>query len=624
MPRISVYPPMTRLLGPEIFLGDQGGQTGISTATQIAAFVAAGITLAGLGGLPAASFTQANIAQLLFPQTAVEITNAVVPLSYQYPPYTTFRYMTAAQILDVQTGGLATDCGPIFQLLSNLRQASGATYSYAQPGTYGFKTGFTSQYPGVYDYTDAVFVPTMTGAVPFLWQWQAGFSTVFFPQIQGNYNTYLGAALLWNSLGTFTPAQSNQFFNVVINRTTNGFVFGSLTGTPASAVQSENYITGCHITSCQAPVTVNQPNGILTISGGGVLNCDGGGWPGNVLPTPAASYVLTIASGAFESTDIAMEKPGTTLGQGVVNSGGTLQIKGGSHEIACQPLLLAGGTTRWLDCGGMYYDNATQSFCLLNGALTTAPSLVIDNTVVNKDVGTSAANTAVIDLGGYTGWDIKITNSRFENFLHLLFGNGSAQPEVWNAGLNNVHIKNTSCPLVGAGTAPLYSYVDMGTENLLDLHNTDVDGLDPTTWYSTDLTGAGTVTGNADTPNAVYPSCYQNSATGNSIFSNLNTSSLANCKATGIKCRTGDLLQVQGWFKTTTAGTASVGMAFANSVGAYSSFVPVASQANYVGTVWTYISGFVIAPLTGYAAVGMSLSAVVGRMTGLRAGRLQP
>lgn len=603
--------------------------------------------------------------------------------SPQFEPYSSFRYASAAQILDTQTGGLVTDWGPLMAAITSIRQASGAVYAKNYPGTYGVKTGWSIQYPIVWDCRGAVFVPTATSAASYMLQWQAGFSSVYSLQVNGNYNPNVATAILWNSLGSFTPAQSNQFFDLDISRALSAIIFGSIPGSftgsisgntltvsalsgqisigqqlfgagvptlpittitagsgaswtisgsplsissetmttqSPSAVQSENYITGCHISSCQNPLTVNQPNGILTIAGGGMLNCDGGNWPGGVLPNPSASYIVAVGVGALSTNDIAMEKPAITAGQGIINTGGALQIRGGSPEIACQPLLLAGGYTDIDDIAGQYFNNSINSLIKLNGTLTPTPRLRVGNYVVNKDVSTSAAATAVIDLGGYTGWDISFSDCRFENFLNFLFNNGSSQPGVWSG--NSIRLSDLFMPLVGSGTAPLYPYLNTDVNNLLDLRGTDTDGIDITTWYHHDQSGAGTLSLNADAPSSNFPASYQCAATGVTDFTSLDVTSLATCKNTGVKCKIGDQFLISGWFRMTSAGTASVEAMFAGTTGVYASSVPIATQATLVANAWVFISGFVTATSAGYMGIGMQANATTVRMVGLKASKL--
>lgn len=55
------------------------------------------------------ALTQANIGLIFYPRTAAEISAGVTPTSFQYPYANAFRYMTAAQISDVETNAATGD-----------------------------------------------------------------------------------------------------------------------------------------------------------------------------------------------------------------------------------------------------------------------------------------------------------------------------------------------------------------------------------------------------------------------------------------------------------------------------------------------------------------------------------
>src|ERR1700678_1569145 len=120
----------------------------------------------------------ALVEQLLYPQTPAEALASVTATSMQYPPYTAFRYMTAAQITDVQAGTLQTDTAAALTTLFSIKQASGNVYAQLQPGTYGFSS-LTIANNGVYNFQGAILTPTAATSTPFAIQWQAAFSDCY-------------------------------------------------------------------------------------------------------------------------------------------------------------------------------------------------------------------------------------------------------------------------------------------------------------------------------------------------------------------------------------------------------------------------------------------------------------
>lgn len=77
MGKISSYPAMTALQGPELILGDQSGATGTTTPTAVAAY------MAGLTTTPVIAS---------YARTAAEIAADVTPTNYAYPPGDVRRY----------------------------------------------------------------------------------------------------------------------------------------------------------------------------------------------------------------------------------------------------------------------------------------------------------------------------------------------------------------------------------------------------------------------------------------------------------------------------------------------------------------------------------------------------
>ena len=89
MGKISSYPAMTALQGPELILGDQSGATGTTTPTAVAAY------MAGLTTTPVLAS---------YARTAAEIAAGVTPTNYAYPPGDVRRYGGDPTGVNVSTG----------------------------------------------------------------------------------------------------------------------------------------------------------------------------------------------------------------------------------------------------------------------------------------------------------------------------------------------------------------------------------------------------------------------------------------------------------------------------------------------------------------------------------------
>ena len=93
MGKISSYPAMTALQGPELILGDQSGATGTTTPTAVAAY------MAGLTTTPVIAS---------YARTAAEIAVGVTPTNYAYEPGNAMRYGFVGDNVTDDTAALQT------------------------------------------------------------------------------------------------------------------------------------------------------------------------------------------------------------------------------------------------------------------------------------------------------------------------------------------------------------------------------------------------------------------------------------------------------------------------------------------------------------------------------------
>lgn len=93
---------------------------------RVQMYIAKGVKLEDMDPyVPHGIANQATLAALLNPQTAAELAAGVTPLQYQYPPYDSFRYMTPAQVADVQAGTALLDVTAALQTLFTLCGSNG-------------------------------------------------------------------------------------------------------------------------------------------------------------------------------------------------------------------------------------------------------------------------------------------------------------------------------------------------------------------------------------------------------------------------------------------------------------------------------------------------------------------
>lgn len=457
--------------------------------------------------------------------------------------------------------------------------------------------------------------------------WQAAYCVVYGMNIVGRWNANYSGAIHWHSqIGA--PAKSNHFYDLVINNSLTSIIFGQLSpAVPVDQPQSENYIFGMRTRGVERVVYCNQPNGFLQFVGCEVVSSKSE-WdienPGVYSFTRAC--VAEVLQGVVTFADSDLVKADTFLGAGLKNSGGNLHASGCKQEIACQVLDLGGGYTQIDAMPGGYWGNAATSWCGMSG---NNGVLRVNSAVINKAAAAAAADTAAIDFAGHTGWDVQLTDWRFENQLNWIFANTSAQRDRWSG--NTVRFANcTAPPTAGAGAANTYQLVVSNSDNLLDLRGTDTSGNDIATWFKRDISGVGAIALNADVPTLAAGS-FPNSimvtpavTTGSSEVISLDLTSLTTVKATGIKCRPGETYWMKGWVRMTTAGTAQFTITYANAAGAASSSASVATSADLLTSSWKYIEGwFVVPAVAAYFGVGVRGSAgTVCRIVGVSVTRV--
>lgn len=480
-----------------------------------------------------------------------------------------------------------------------------------------------------YRFNGAQLVAGDSGAQMGMIDWQAAYCVVYGMNLVGAWLDNYTSAIYWHSASAGAPAKSNHFYDLAINNALIGILFGEVSPTvPVDAAQSENYIFGMRTRGVERTIYGNQSNGFLKIIGGEVASSKNE-WdiqnPGVYDYTQAAAIQLLQGVIAVVGGDVI--KTDTQLGSGLINSGGTLSISGGTNlEIASRIFTGSGGYTMISDVSGSYWGNAAADWCSLSG---TSGSLVLCNVTINKDVAAAAANQALVNFAStsVSGWDVVLDNVRAENQLNWIFTTSNATPNRWSN--NTVTFKNCSAPAsAGAAASNPFARVSSATENLLDLRGTDTNGNDIATWYKRDISGVGAIALNADVPSGTnYPNSIMVTpavTTGSSEVTNMDLTSLTTVKATAVKCRPGDNFMLSGWFRMTTSGTAQVDVTYANAAGAASSSAPLANQADLLTSSWQYIEAMFTVPASAaYLGVGIrGSSGTVCRMVGLKLSKL--
>lgn len=542
-----------------------------------------------------------------------------------------FDWFTAAQRADVSSNTGAIDVTAACQAAIN----SGSSLWFP-PGVY--RIDYLSIAYAVSGKTHFCYGATFIGVAAVarmgMIDFAPGFTKFIGLELDVRWNTNYTAAIYWHSASAGAPAKSNHFYDLVINNALIGILFGELSPTvPVDAAQSENYIYGIRTRGVERVIYANQSNGFIKFIGGEIVSSKSE-WDAN---NPAVynftqSCPITVLQGVVGVVGGDIVKADTQLGAGLRNSGGTLAINGSNLEIASQVFAGSGsiGLTQITDISGSFWGNSGQSWAVLAG---TGGNLQVRNFVLNKSAAASAADTAFLDLGGATGWEVSLDNVRAENQLHWIFNSGSGQPERWVSGAagNTVVFNNCYAPVMGgAATTNPYQRVTTKADNLLDLRGTDVVGNDIATWYRRDISGVGAIALNADVPTLASGS-YPNSiivtpavTTGSSEVISIDFTSLTTVKATGIKCRPGDQFWMKGWARMTTAGTAQFTVTYSNAAGAASSSGFIANQADLLTSSWQYIEGWFIVP-DGAAYFGVGIrgsSGTICRMVGVSVSRV--
>lgn len=520
----------------------------------------------------------------------------------------------------------AVPAGTVLDITTNLQAAidSGESLIWPRGSYYVKKLTFTG-IGKTYYFNGAQIFAIDTAAQTGLIDWKASYCTIYNMALFGQWKSNYTSALYWHSASSVLPAQSNRFFGLSIDNSLIGILYGEVSPTVAvDAPQSENFIYGFRSRGTERPVYCNQANGFLHIDG--EITSAKNEWdinnPGVYSYTQACP--ITVLLGVVRATGEII-KADTQLGLGLRNSGGTLEVSG-VMEIACQVFAGSGsiGSTNFHDVTFGYWANASVSWAALSG---TGGTLSINNLLLNKALAAASANTAFIELGTATGWDVSLTDCRLENQLHTVFSNGSSQADMWS-GDNRISFQNVTGPAVGGGTAPLYPRVSTVVSNLLDLRGTDTIGNDIATWYKRDVTGVGAIALNADIPTS---SNYFNSVmvtpavtTGRSGVYSADLTSLTTVKATAIKCRPGETYMMSGYFRMTTAGTANVSLLFINTAGTAQVVVDAITQATLLTSAWRYLTVmFTVPALSAYFGVGIEgVSGTVCRLAGPKVARL--
>lgn len=494
---------------------------------------------------------------------------------------------------------------------------------------YAVKTVTFNQSGKTYNFNGAQFLGIDTAAQKGVIDFQANYCVMKGLSVSGNYKSNYVSAIYWHSpISPTLPAKSNHWFNLRLDNCLIGILFGEVfPSVGADAAQSENYIYGFNSRGTQQPLYMNQINGFLEVQGE-VLSSKNE-WDANNpgVYSFAASCPLQAINGELRVYGDIL-KTDTQLGYGIQNTTNGIIIVTGEIEIASQVMLLTGGTTYLTDVPHSFWGNASNSWCTMGG---NGGNLRISNFTLNKPASSSSANVALVDFAGFTGWDVSIADVRLENQLNLVFGNGSAQTNVWGNG-NEVVFDNVFSPLVGSGTAPRFRRATTAPDNILDTTKTDVSGASITTWFLHDFTLTGAIALNGDVPTSPTQTFFNSiqvtpnaGLNGSSSVTSMDLTNLASVRNTAVRVTPGDTFELSGWVKTVGgSGAAQFVAELAGTSGAYFGAVVLADQSTLVTTGWTFMTGlFTVPASTAYIGVGVrGLVNTQVRMAGLKLTRL--
>lgn len=549
----------------------------------------------------------------IYPRTDSEIRAEIVPRALSFPPGNVRRYGAV--------GDLATnDTESIAQALRVVESWGGVSV-YFPPGSY-LVDSLIFAHNGTYYFDNANLFANSTAPEQFLVKFTAAYSNVYNMALNCRWKSNYACALWWTSTGASSPSQSNNFWALSVQNTLLGILYGTPTG-GLNVPQSENYVYGFHSRGTAIVLHSNQPNGFIAFVGG-QLTSSKNEWD---LHSPktydfAAANVITNTQGVVRCVGCDLEKPESAAGCGFIQTGSNsvTELCDCDYEIACQNVRLSAG--RFLmRGGGGYWSNRSASCIALAGS--TGGQLHISGFTLNKDPSCAGADTAFIDLGGTSNWDITLANLRLENQRNLIFFNGSATANVWVG--NRVYFNNVESVSAGGGApSPLFPRISSDANNLLDLRGTDTVGNDAATWYRHDISGSAEVSLSDDVPvESVFANSFQCAIRGQTSVTSVDVSDLKSAKATGIMCKPGDQFMVSGWYRAMSPGTAQILALFAPAIAGAPTRVVIADNAQFRMTEWVHITGLFTAPANcAYMGVGIGGSAAMVRMVGLKVSRL--
>ena len=299
MGKISSYPAMTALQGPELILGDQSGSTATTTPTAVAAY------MAGLTTTPVIAS---------YARTAAEIAAGVTPTNYAYLPGNVLRYgadptgvTSSATAFNSAISVFGTNGGTLYLPLGNfLLDAPVAVPEnlIIQGAGWGTQISLTSAAAGAF-----TFAPTTgtanTAAITIKNLWISGTSSA-------TYGIWLQNCAIVRISGVqftgFTDASSNCVYCAqnVFETIIRDCYFPSLSGVGINLVGASSApCNNNQIISCTMSAGANTCIGIVVGSGCEntlITGCDlEGAGIGNVGINCSGSIGTTIIANYIES-----------------------------------------------------------------------------------------------------------------------------------------------------------------------------------------------------------------------------------------------------------------------------------------------------------------------------------
>jgi hypothetical protein len=528
-----------------------------------------------------------------------------------------FDYMTQAEIDDVTSGAAPTvDVTAALQAFIDETDTNNDKTTGTFPDArYLIDSILFNSNGGVYIFENARFFAGATVATDYLVKY-TGHDTFFrgTMTIIGQYTDNYVCGLQWISPVTGTPSGAAAFDHVRIQGCKIAVLYGAINGDPVvTQGHSENHIKYIDIKNCERGIYHN--GGILTIHGG-TIDIRATGWATDFVA--ADSRVMIKYQGALIMQGVQINHIQSTDTVSFENMAGQLNVSGGNWEIAKTEFLLSGGDVVVSNIASDVSSQALVPFCeLVTG---TSGTLTLSNINWNKGVATDGSVQALIETNTTPDWDVKISNVRVRYGNRNTLINSTYQDNTWvtKIRMTNVSVSATAGDL-DISTSPY---------NLLDSVPVDTAAID-NMWFEFLASGAATTATNADVPTvagrAYTTSIQVDASAGTASVTNMDRTSAVTARATGMRVTNGKKYICEGWVRREVAGTGNVKFfcLVYSAAGTLVSQLDISTEAQFVGTTWTYITGIVTVPTTGaFMGIGITVVNDIGYFVDLKVSRV--